>query len=185
MRSATRATSFRPRTAASPRSVQGVRRPTCSSRCQSGRDWDLDVLTRYIRHTHLPVQRDMLIGSVRRRGGAWGAIAFVRPGHSFDRDDRHLIAAHHRGSVGCRSPDRPRPAPRRARSDRQKDDGADPSEGSLLPDPGWHPLVDALRSFVRAPHPRGRRGVAARGGGTDRLDEGQERADRTAHSHHG
>ena len=54
-------------------------------------DWDLDVLTRYIRHTHAPVQRDMLIGSVPRRGGAWGAIAFVRPGHSFDRDDRRLI----------------------------------------------------------------------------------------------
>ena len=54
-------------------------------------DWDLDVLTRYIRDTHLPVQRDLLIGSVRRRGGAWGAIAFMRPGHSFDRDDRHLI----------------------------------------------------------------------------------------------
>jgi len=55
-------------------------------------DWDLGLLTRYIRHTHPPMQRDMLIGSVRRRGGAWGAIAVVRPGHSFDRDDRHLIA---------------------------------------------------------------------------------------------
>jgi two-component system, NtrC family, sensor kinase len=55
-------------------------------------DWDLGVLTRYIRHLHPPVQRDMLIGSVRRRGGAWGAIAFVRPGHTFDRDDRRLIA---------------------------------------------------------------------------------------------
>jgi signal transduction histidine kinase len=55
------------------------------------RDWDLDVLTRFIRHTHPPVQRDMLIGSVRRRGGAWGAIAFARPGHAFDRDDRRLI----------------------------------------------------------------------------------------------
>ena len=54
--------------------------------------WDLDVLTRFIRHTRWPTQRDMLIGSVRRRGGAWGAFAVVRPGHSFDRDDRHLIA---------------------------------------------------------------------------------------------
>jgi len=54
--------------------------------------WDLDVLTRYIRHAHFPAQRDMLIGSVRRRGGGWGAIAVVRPGHSFDRDDRHLMA---------------------------------------------------------------------------------------------
>jgi two-component system, NtrC family, sensor kinase len=54
-------------------------------------DWDLDVLTRYIRHTRPPVQPDMLIGSVARRGGSWGAMAFVRPGHVFDRDDRHLI----------------------------------------------------------------------------------------------
>ena len=55
-------------------------------------DWDLDVLTRFIRHTHFPAQGDMLIGSVRRRGDGWGAIAVVRPGHSFDRDDRHLMA---------------------------------------------------------------------------------------------
>ncbi|HEX5110440.1 MAG TPA: hypothetical protein VFV95_18445 [Vicinamibacterales bacterium] len=54
-------------------------------------EWDLDVLTRYIRDAQPPVQRDMLIGSVRRRGGAWGAIAFVRRAHSFSRDDRRLI----------------------------------------------------------------------------------------------
>jgi two-component system, NtrC family, sensor kinase len=55
-------------------------------------DWDLSVLTGYIRHTHPPVQRDMLIGPVRRRGGAWGAIALVAGGHVFDREDRRLIA---------------------------------------------------------------------------------------------
>jgi two-component system, NtrC family, sensor kinase len=55
-------------------------------------DWDLGVLTRYIQHTRPPVQQDMLIGSVRRRGGAWGAMALVRPGHTFDREDRRLIA---------------------------------------------------------------------------------------------
>jgi len=54
-------------------------------------DWDLGVLTRYIRHTHPPVQPDMLMGSVRRRGGAWGAIALVAPGRTFDREDRRLI----------------------------------------------------------------------------------------------
>ena len=54
--------------------------------------WDLDVLTRFIRDTQWPGQRDMLIGSVRRRGGAWAAFAVVRPGHSFDRIDRQLIA---------------------------------------------------------------------------------------------
>src|SRR6267142_1677917 len=55
-------------------------------------DWDLDVLTRYIRHTYPPVQRDMLIASLRRRGGAWGAIALTRPGAPYDRDDRRLMA---------------------------------------------------------------------------------------------
>jgi len=55
-------------------------------------DWDLSVLTRYIRHTYPPVERAMLIGSVKRRGGAWGAMALVRPGHVFDREDRRLIA---------------------------------------------------------------------------------------------
>jgi len=53
--------------------------------------WDLSVLARYILHTHPPVQPDMLMGAVRRRGGAWGAIALVAPGRAFDRDDRRLI----------------------------------------------------------------------------------------------
>jgi signal transduction histidine kinase len=55
-------------------------------------NWDLDVVTRYIRHTHPPVQRDMMIASIRRRGGAWGAIALIRPARPYDRDDRHLLA---------------------------------------------------------------------------------------------
>jgi two-component system, NtrC family, sensor kinase len=54
-------------------------------------DWELGILSRFIRHTHPPIQRDMLIGSVRRRGSAWGAIALVAPGHVFDREDRRLI----------------------------------------------------------------------------------------------
>src|SRR5262245_24994744 len=55
-------------------------------------EWNVDVLTRYIRHTDPPVPPDMLIRSVRRRGGAWGAMAFARPGGSFSKDDRRLIA---------------------------------------------------------------------------------------------
>jgi two-component system, NtrC family, sensor kinase len=55
-------------------------------------EWDLGVLTHYIRHTHPPVQRDMLMASIRRRGGAWGAIALVRPGLPYDREDRRLLA---------------------------------------------------------------------------------------------
>jgi signal transduction histidine kinase len=54
-------------------------------------DWDLGVLTRYIRHTHPPVRPDMLIASIRRRGGAWGALSLVRPGLPYDQEDRHLL----------------------------------------------------------------------------------------------
>src|SRR4029453_14971429 len=112
-------------------------------------DWDLSVLTRYIRHTHPPVERSMLIGSVKRRGGAWGAIALVRPGHAFDREDRRLIARIARGlsrggAVGGGAPDRSRPAAGRARSHRSEDHGADPPEGSLLPDSRWHPVAHPL-----------------------------------------
>jgi signal transduction histidine kinase len=55
-------------------------------------DWDLGVLTRFIRHTHPPLQPDLLIGSIRRRGGAWGAIALLGSGRAFDREDRRLMA---------------------------------------------------------------------------------------------
>ena len=54
-------------------------------------DWDLGVLTRYIRHRNPPDQLDMLIASLRRRGGTWGAIALVRPGLPYDREDRRLL----------------------------------------------------------------------------------------------
>src|SRR4029450_3955444 len=55
-------------------------------------DWDLGLLTRYIRHTNPPVQADMLIGSVKRRGAAWGALALVGTGASFEREERRLMA---------------------------------------------------------------------------------------------
>jgi hypothetical protein len=54
--------------------------------------WYLGVLTRYIRHTHPPLEPGILIGSVRRRGGAWGAIALAGSDHEYDREDRRLMA---------------------------------------------------------------------------------------------
>jgi two-component system, NtrC family, sensor kinase len=53
--------------------------------------WDLDALTRFIRHEHPPVQPHMLLGPVRRRGGAWGAIAVMRERRPFDREDGRLL----------------------------------------------------------------------------------------------
>ena len=54
-------------------------------------NWDLDALTRFIRHEHPPVRPHMLLGPVRRRGGAWGAIAVMRERRPFDREDGRLL----------------------------------------------------------------------------------------------
>jgi two-component system, NtrC family, sensor kinase len=56
-----------------------------------GASWDLDALTRFIRHEHPPVRPHMLLGPVRRRGGAWGAIAVMRERRPFDREDGRLL----------------------------------------------------------------------------------------------
>ncbi|HEY5619476.1 MAG TPA: ATP-binding protein [Vicinamibacterales bacterium] len=53
--------------------------------------WDLEALTRFIRHERPPVQPHLLIGPVRRRGGAWGAIAVMRARRPFDREDGRLL----------------------------------------------------------------------------------------------
>ena len=60
-------------------------------RLPKGAAWNLDSLTRFIRHEHPPVQPHMMIGPVRRRGSAWGAIAVVRETRPFDHEDRHLL----------------------------------------------------------------------------------------------
>jgi signal transduction histidine kinase len=54
-------------------------------------NWNRDVLTRFIRNMHPRVQSDMLIAPLRRRRGAWGAIALTRPGRPYDRHDGRLL----------------------------------------------------------------------------------------------
>src|SRR5262245_55796871 len=54
-------------------------------------EWERSVLAQYIRQMQPRLQRDMLIGSVLRRGGEWAAIALIAPGHAFDRGDRNLM----------------------------------------------------------------------------------------------
>jgi nitrogen-specific signal transduction histidine kinase len=54
--------------------------------------WDLQHIGRFIRHTHPPVRRDVMMAPVRRRGAAWGALAFMRPQPAFDHDDARLLS---------------------------------------------------------------------------------------------
>ena len=57
-----------------------------------GGRWNLDDLTLFIDRRHPPVQQDVVMAPLKRRGGAWGALALSRPGEAFGRDDRRLVS---------------------------------------------------------------------------------------------
>jgi two-component system, NtrC family, sensor kinase len=54
--------------------------------------WDLDHIGRFIRHTRPPVRRDVMLAPIRRRGAAWGAMAFKRASPPFDHEDGRVLA---------------------------------------------------------------------------------------------
>ena len=147
-------------------------------------DWDLSVLTRYIRHTYPPVERAMLIGSVKRRGGA----GCDRAGSSRSRLRSRGSAAdraHRRGAVGgVHRIDRDRMLDVRDRIDRKIMEQIHPKDL-------FYQILDGLRSLTHYDHSSALliredgEGVAARGGRADRVDEGEQPADRPAASDHG
>src|SRR4030095_8251607 len=53
--------------------------------------WDLDTLSRFIRHERPPLRPGVLIGPLRRRGAAWGARGVTRYDPRLDRDDARLL----------------------------------------------------------------------------------------------
>src|ERR1700676_82866 len=109
-------------------------------------DWNLDVLTRFIQHAHPPIQPDMLIAPVRRRGGAWGAIALCRPGRPYDRDDGRLlmrIAASLSGAI--HRSDRDRMVGVRDRIDRKIMEQIHPKDL-------FYQILDGLRSLTHYDH---------------------------------
>jgi signal transduction histidine kinase len=53
--------------------------------------WDVDHLTRFIRHSQPPVRDDLVVAPVRRRKGAWGAMALSRVRSPFDRHERRMF----------------------------------------------------------------------------------------------
>jgi two-component system, NtrC family, sensor kinase len=56
-----------------------------------GAYWDLDHLTGFIRHSHPPVHDDLVLAPLRRRKGAWGAMALSRSRSPFDHRERRLF----------------------------------------------------------------------------------------------
>jgi len=109
-------------------------------------NWNLEVLTRFIRHEHPPVQPHMLIGPVRRRGGAWGAIALIRQGLPYDREDgRLLVRIATALSEAIHAIDRDRILGVRDRIDRKIMEEIHPKDL-------FYQILDGLRSLTRYDH---------------------------------
>ena len=109
-------------------------------------EWDLDALTRFIRHERPPVRPDVLIGPLRRRGAAWGALAVMRHHPPLDREDgRLLVRITHTLSAEIERIERDRILDVRDRIDRKLME-------QILPKDLFYQILDGLRSLTRYDH---------------------------------
>jgi signal transduction histidine kinase len=109
-------------------------------------NWDLGALTRFIRNERPSTPRDMLIAPVRRRTGAWGAIALIRSGRPYDRHDARLLARIATAlSDAIHGIDRDRILGVRDRIDRKIMEQIHPKDL-------FYEILDGLRSLTRYDH---------------------------------
>jgi two-component system, NtrC family, sensor kinase len=108
--------------------------------------WDLQHIGRFIRHTHPPTRSDLMLAPVRRRGAAWGAMAFMRQQPAFDRDDGRLLArVTATVSDAVRFMDRERMLEIRDRIDRKIMEQIHPKDL-------FYQILDGLRSLTHYDH---------------------------------
>jgi two-component system, NtrC family, sensor kinase len=111
-----------------------------------GSAWDLELLARFIRMERPARPDDMAIAPVRRRGEAWGALAFIRQGRPYDRHDKGLLArVADITSDAVRQMDRERMLEIRDRIDRK-------IREQLHPKDLFYQILDGLRSLTRYDH---------------------------------
>ena len=111
-----------------------------------GGSWNLDVLTRFVRNARPTVPRDMLIAPLRRRGGAWGAIALSRPGLPYDQHHRRLLGRIAEAvSEAIHRIDHDRMVGVRDRIDRKIMEQIDPKDL-------FYQILDGLRSLTQYDH---------------------------------
>lgn len=109
-------------------------------------DWDLDALTRFIRHERPPVRPEVTIGPLRRRGAAWGALAVMRHHPPLDRDEgRLLVRITHTLSAAIERIERDRILGVRDRIDRKLME-------QILPKDLFYQILDGLRSLTHYDH---------------------------------
>src|SRR4029453_8347469 len=108
--------------------------------------WDLDTLSRFIRHERPPLRPGVLLGPLRRRGAAWGALAVTRHDPTLDRDDaRLLVRIALLLSNAIERIDRDRILDVRDRIDRKLME-------QILPKDLFYQILDGLRSLTRYDH---------------------------------
>jgi signal transduction histidine kinase len=108
--------------------------------------WDLEALTRFIRHERPPVRPDVLIGPLRRRRAAWGALAVMRHSRPLDREDgRLLVHITHALSEAIDRIDRDRILDVRDRIDRKLME-------QILPKDLFYQILDGIRSLTHYDH---------------------------------
>ena len=109
-------------------------------------NWDLAHIARFIRHTRPPVRSDVVLAPIRRRGSAWGAMAFRRQSPPFDHDDGRLMArATAVVSDAIQAMDRERMLEVRDRIDRRIME-------LLHPKDLFYQILDGLRSLTHYDH---------------------------------
>ena len=109
-------------------------------------DWDLDALTRFIRHERPPMRPGVLIGPLRRHGAAWGALAVMRRHQPFGHEDgRLLVRITLALSSAIERIDRDRILGVRDRIDRKLME-------EILPKDLFYQILDGLRSLTHYDH---------------------------------
>jgi signal transduction histidine kinase len=109
-------------------------------------EWDLDALTRFIRHERPPLRPGVLIGPLRRRGAAWGALAVKRHDPALDRADARLLVRIALAlSDAIQRIDRDRILDVRDRIDRKLME-------QILPKDLFYQILDGLRSLTHYDH---------------------------------
>jgi two-component system, NtrC family, sensor kinase len=108
--------------------------------------WDLELLARFIRVERPARPDDLAIAPIRRRGEAWAAMAFMRPGRPYDRQDKRLLArVSDLTSDAVQQTDRERMLEIRDRIDRK-------IREQLHPKDLFYQILDGLRSLTRYDH---------------------------------
>ena len=109
-------------------------------------NWDVRHIGRFIRHTRPPVRSDVMLAPIRRRGAAWGAMAFRRSAPPFDHDDSRLLARISAAvSDAIQSMDRERMLEVRDRIDRRIMELIHPKDL-------FYQILDGLRSLTHYDH---------------------------------